>query len=311
MDLNFLAIIKPVVVLILYTLAGFLACRVFVTQKHLKFIKKVTFNLLLPSLVFSSMISGLTVAKIFSNLGLVFFQLFFCVLGYFIYRLFYKKKIESSDDRVKLGLIIFANAGYIPIALFSGMFSGEIRTELLNLVFLLLIGFNFIVFSYGEILFSKSGFNFKKLKNAPLIAIFISCALIVFGYSSLVPSFVIDVTATLGHLTIPFVMFALGGGMYFSNKEKVIIDRKDLLKMFIIKGFVLPVIGLSAALLIKNELLAFLVFIEFLVPPASNLVVLARNDNKQSCLISTYIYYTYLISVIYLPVWIWLYMLIK
>lgn len=288
-----------------YTAAGFVLARFLIPQKYFSWLNQFIFYLVMPSLVFSSMMKSFTLDVLAKYWYLVLFQPLFILAAFGVYRMFALGHFSQDERRVNFGVYAFQNSAYIPIALFSVILSEADYLLMLNYLFIMLIGYNLAMFSYGENLFSAKKMDFSIFKNAVILTIIVSAVIAGGGFTHHVPVFFVQVTQWVGTLTVPLVMASLGGSIYFSTQCGAHVSRKTLIRLFWGKAIVFPLAGL---LLIKlfslSGLIALFVFVQALMPPAANLVVLARNSENMTCLVGGYMTYAYLFALFYVPFWL-------
>lgn len=291
--------------LIGYTLAGYLFARFMIPARYFVILNKFIFNAVMPSLVFSSMIKSFSWAVLRQYGLLIFFQPFFIGVAYLVYRVFVLGHFSAEERKVNFGTYAFQNSGYIPIALFSVLLPASEYPVMLNLIFMMLIGFNLIMFSFGESLFSGGPFDPKIMVNTVIVTIFVSAAIALSGHADFVPPSMVHVADLIGSLTVPLVMLSLGASIYFSSRCGASITPKTLIRLFVGKALLFPLVGLLIIKLFSlSGLMALFVFVQFLMPPAANLVVLARNSENLTCLVGGYITYAYLMALFYVPLWL-------
>lgn len=308
MSLSLSNILIPIFFLVIYTVAGYLGCAFGLKQKRVTWLNKSIFNFFIPVLVFSNVISKGSVELLISYWPLVFFQILFVVVSYLVYLIFRFKDDDHQKKHVILCILFFQNAGYLPIALFSGLFSLEKFGQIANVLFIIILGFNLTIFSLGESLMKSGKSWYKKILNPPLISIVLFNIALVLGLNEHFPQRILNGANIVASFTVPLVMFSLGCSMYFSHQKQIFLNKANLYKMFIVRGLVFPLIGFGLVKYIAmSEFLKILVFVECLMPPAANLIVISRNDPEANALVSGYIYYLYLFSVVYIPLWLMAY----
>lgn len=308
MSLSLVNILVPIFFLVLYTVAGYLGCSFGLKQKQVSWLNKSIFNFFIPVLVFSNVISKGSVELLKGYWPLVFFQLLYVIASYLVFFVFRFSDDDHQKKRVILCILFFQNAGYLPIALFSGLFSPDKFGEIANILFIIILGFNLTIFSLGESLMKSGKPVFRKLLNPPLISIVLFNIALVYGLNKYVHHSILNGANFLASFTVPLVMFSLGCSMFFSHQKRISLNKRNLYKMFIVRGIVFPLIGFGLVKYIQmSEFLKILIFVECLMPPAANLVVISRNDPRANALVSGYIYYLYIFCVVYIPFWLMIY----
>ena len=201
-------------------------------------------------------------------------------------------------------LMGFANYGYIPLMLVSSLFEGEQAHTLTVNIFLLIMGFDFAVWSLGVWLLTShkdKTIYWRRLLNPPFITTLLTLLLIVLGLHKWVPAFVIKPVKMFSDCTLPLAMIVVGGNLAKTDLHAV--NRADIGYLVLGKLVLLPVLALT---LVKGfgagYNLGFLVVIEAAVPSAVSLSMMSRYFKVESELINQGIFWDSLASVLTIPV---------
>jgi len=204
------------------------------------------------------------------------------------------------------GIVTFQNSGYLPLALVASLFTGERASTLYVYIFLFLIGFNAVMFSWGAALLSGKK-DTRLLQNAvtpPFVATLAALILIFLRVETFIPSCVIRPLYFIGSCTIPLGMITLGGILAESPIRKNLSKRIEL-QLIIGKLIILPLIALGAIAVFKvPKLLGFLVLMQAAMPPATTLSILAKRYGANFNFISRSIFIGHIASLITIPLWL-------
>lgn len=207
------------------------------------------------------------------------------------------------------GLVAFQNSGYLPLSLVAAILAGERLDTMFIYIFLLLLGFNILMWSLGVhmLAFSKTkSFELGSLFSPPVIATILSLVLIYFGLYRFVPEVLIKPLSAVGNCTIPLALFVVGGNLAQINLGR--IRKKEIFLMSIAKMILLPLLGLWLTILLKlPELIGLLIIIQLAMPPATSLSVIINHYKKEDLLISQGVFFGHIISIITIPVFLSLY----
>ena len=221
--------------------------------------------------------------------------------------------VKGGEQKLQfLSLVSFQNSGYLPLVLFASLLPAYKADVMFIYLFLFLLGFNLLFFSFGIYLltFSKDKkFDWWSLLSAPVVATLVGLILVFFGLNKFIPSIIIKPLELTGDCTLPLATFIVGGNIAAIHLAK--IDKKAMMLLASAKLFILPALGLLLVFLLKlPELLGLLIIVELAMPPATNLSVLVSSYKKQDHLISQGIFYGHVIGLITIPLFLGLYFMI-
>lgn len=209
-----------------------------------------------------------------------------------------------------LSLVAFQNSGYLPLAIVAGMFSGELAGQIFIYIFLFLLGFDLVIWSFGIWLLTyehKNSFRLLKVFSPPAIANLASLLLIALGLHKFIPQVVLKPVDMLGACTLPLAMFIVGGNIALIRVNK--ISGKTVFLVVLGKLIILPLLGLSVLLRLKlPQLIGLLVVMQLAMPSATSLSLIIRHHNQEDLLISQGIFFTHMVSVLTIPLFLGLYL---
>jgi len=226
---------------------------------------------------------------------------------------FFTNFIKGGEQKLQfLSLVSFQNSGYLPLVLFASLLPAYKADVMFIYLFLFLLGFNLLFFSFGIYLltFSKDKkFDWWSLLSPPVVSTLIGLIFVFFGLNKFIPPMIIKPLELTGDCTLPLATFIVGGNIAAIHLAK--IDKKAMMLLASAKLFILPALGLLLVFLLKlPELLGLLIMVELAMPPATNLSVLISSYKKQDHLISQGIFYGHVIGLITIPLFLGLYFMI-
>lgn len=218
--------------------------------------------------------------------------------------------IKGKDRKMQfLSLISFQNSGYLPLALITALLPKERADVMLVYLFLFLLGFNLVIWSFGVYLLSlheNRKFELGSLFSPPVIAIILSLATVFFGLNRFIPNAILKPLRMIGDCTLPLAMLVVGGSLGLIRLRN--IDLKANFFLIFAKLIILPVVGLILILKFKlPDLIGLLIVMQLAVPPATSLSVITRHYKKEDLLISQGVFVGHVVSLITLPLFLSLY----
>lgn len=217
-----------------------------------------------------------------------------------------KKEIKNEF----LSLCAFQNSGYIPLLIAGVILPPAQAAEMFMYIFLLLVGFNVLVWSLGaNLICGKSRFamRWEDLCNPPILATLASLVAIFFGLNRFVPDFVMDVVQSFGACTMPVAMFVVGGSLA-TIKISDGTFQQEIGMTVLFKLFLFPLLALVLLWAWKvRSLWGLLVMIEAAVPSAVTLTVIAKYYKKDERFINKAVFFTHVIGLVSFPIFLILY----
>jgi hypothetical protein len=177
-------------------------------------------------------------------------------------------------------------------------------------IFLFLLGFDLIFWSLGLHMLARNGeqkFKFSSMFSAPVIASLSSLLIIFFNLTKFIPQGVLLPIEMIANCTLPLAMFIVGGNIALIRLEH--LDKAKVFWIVLNKLIILPVIGLVIVLFLKlPELLGFFVILQLAMPSATSLSLIISQYKKPDALISQGIFYSHIVSLITIPLFLSLYL---
>jgi len=208
-----------------------------------------------------------------------------------------------------ISLIAFQNSGYLPLALFAALLPPATRNTIFIYLFLFLLGFNLLMWSFGAYLLTftrAKKFELATLFSPPVIATLVSLLIVYFGWQRFVPRMITQPLEMVGECTLPLAMFVVGGGL--AQIKFLHVDIKAMSLMVLAKLVILPLIGYWFILRYNlPELMGLLLLVQLAAPPATSLSVITTHYKKDDLLISQGIFFGHIISIITIPLFLSIY----
>ena len=214
-----------------------------------------------------------------------------------------------KTKREFLSLIVFQNSGYIPLMLVTTLFSGEVANRLYVSIFLLLIGFNAMMWSLGVWLLARpkrTGLDVKSFYNPPLIAIIGTLFIIFLGIHKYIPKTIMVPIQLFNQCALPLAMIVIGGAL--ATIKLTHMPKRPIAMVCFAKLIVLPLVAFGVVFAFRlHGLIGFLIVLEAVVPSAVTLSVIARYYQGDETFVNQGIFYSHVLSVITMPAFLLLY----
>ena len=212
-----------------------------------------------------------------------------------------------------LSLVSFQNSGYLPLVLLGSLLTPEKAQVMFIYLFLFLLGFNLLLFSFGIYLltFAKAKkFDWKSLLNPPVIATLAGLALVFFNLNHFFSPVLLRPLQSAGDCTLPLATFVVGGNIAAIHLGR--IEKKAMFWMSLAKLVIMPALGLWLVFVLKlPELFGLLIVLQLAMPPATNLSVIISHYKKEDLLISQGIFCGHIAAIITIPVFLSFYFMIN
>jgi predicted permease len=296
-------------ILLLAAVGYFLKKRNTLSDPGLDALSGLVINVTLPILIFIQLAREFNF-KVYPNwwvfpLLSLFITLFALAVG-----LMFIGFIRGAQKKLQfLSLVTFQNSGYLPLAIFAALLPAYKTGEMFIYLFLFLIGFNLIIWPLAIYILSfskKAKLEFDNLFNPPVIAALLGIAAVFLGLNRFIPNTVFKPLKLIGDCTVPLAMFVVGADLARIKVEH--FDKNAMFWMGLVKLVILPLAGLWLIFKLSlPESIGLLILIQLAVPSATSLSVIVRHYKKEDLLISQGIFFSHILSVITIPVFLSLY----
>ena len=300
---NALALVQ----VLLIALAGAVLVRTKVFKPtDVKGLTLIVINVLLPSMIFSKIVSSLDPQNFpmwwvlpLVGIGLIAVGILFAIL-FFIRELSSKKSI--------LPIASMQNAGYLALPLGQAIYPEHFNLYALY-TFLIITGLNPILWSVGKFL-STGGqvleFSWKQFITPPFIANLLGITFVLTGLNMYIPKLVFNAIELTGTATVPIANFILGavlGGISL----KVWPSFGDTIRVLGVKFFIIPLVTVLAMLAFHvretNSLMSDVILIQAVSPPAIAILIQIKNYGGDAQKSGSLMLISYVCCIIVIPLW--------
>lgn len=267
------------------------------------FLIEVTF----PALIFWQIITRFNFYAfpkwwVFFSLSLVI-TAFGLLLGY----LFSFPLRDSQVKREFICLVGFQNSGYLPLALLGWIVPKNELSNVLIYLFLFLLGFNLVIWSWGAYFLSGhklKRFSLPSLFSPPVIATLIGFLFVMLKINSHIPKFVLSPLELLGNCSFPLAIVVVGASLAELYVVRP-LDKKLLASLILTKLILMPLTGLVVLSYFRLPyFIGLLLILELAVPSATSLAVISRRYGHKEKIVSQGIFFSHLISLFSLPLFL-------
>jgi len=278
-------------------------------QDGLNALSRLVVEVTLPTLIFCQLVKDFSFT-LYPNWWLFpLISIFITLAGLLVGSLF-MGFIRGQQHKLQfLSLITFQNSGYLPLALVAALLPKEKADMMFIYLFLFLLGFNLVIWSLGVYMLTftrTKKFELGSLFSPPVIAAVFSLIFIYLGLNKFVPDVLLRPLRMVGDCTLPLAMFVVGGNLAQIHLGH--IDKKAIFFIVLAKLVVLPMLGLGLILKFKfPELIGLLIIMQLSVPSATTLSLIVRHYKKEDSLISQGVFFTHVLSLFAMPVFLSLY----
>lgn len=294
---------QSILTMLFIGIIGFVIIQRIVIQKEeiLKFLGTLAIDISLPAMVFYSILNNFSIQKYpfwwTFPLWWVLFTFVSFILSLF-FSLFFKFKRETFVS------FLFPNGIFFPIVIIQGIFG--FNSELIPLIFIFTMFLPAFLFSTGHIFFkTKEKIKISRILNPVLIATIFAIFLSFTGFKKFIPKFILNISNTLGQMTMPVLFLILGGNMYLDFKRKEKFEIIEVIKFTIIKNFIFPFLFYLILLILKPpEIIRMLILIQAVVPPITAIPVVVKRSGGNTSIVNQYVFITFVVSSFSIPLWI-------
>ena len=293
--MNITTIVTQMIILLLIMIVGFAGAKKNVFNDEVNvYASNILLRIGIPGLIISSVKNGspFTGSELLNVL--IIFSLFTIFTG-IVSKISVEVLHIEKNKALWQFMILFTNAGFMGLPAIQAILGDQ--AMLYGALFLLAL--NCLMYGYGESLFRKGGFSFKKFMNGPMIASIVALILCIFNIK--LPYVVAQTCTYIGNVTTPLSMMVIGAGL-------VKMDVKELLDIklwvfTIFKMIVLPLIYMfSLSIFQIDPLIENTIILIMCMPVASNSSVYALMYGEDATLASKAIFMTSVACVITIPI---------
>lgn len=313
MSITFTTTIFAVLKLFLISLGGYIIVRrKVISEESLGDFSRIILYLTLPALVFVTMIDRFNLSLFKESIAIPIGMLIMTALAWLL--AFASGRIFSApkDDHFLLtAMVMFGNSWYLPIPLVMSILPKAKAEEAIVLISLVILVVSPALWSLGVYLVAhRPGIRIplSQLITPPIVGIILG------GVCALTPSakgflqnrgrFLLDSLSMIANATVPMVMILLGGVMG-AIKVRGSLKWPFILRVAVLKLFILPAIVIPTLYFLPvPNMIKFMIALQSMVPPATNIIVIAKIYDRPVELISITMLVTYLISLVTIPLFL-------
>lgn len=312
--INMTVLINQLIQLFIIICVGFISYKANIfNEKSTKALNRFVLDITLPLMMIDSVLSmeqRPETSEVVSLFGASFvFYLIMPVIAFVIVKIMVKTiNIVPSRQGAYMFMLIFSNVGFMGLPILQAA-CGPLGGTAVFYAAVLNIFFNLSAFTYGVIMIgygdaAKTAFQMKSLLSPGIIgAVF---AIVVYLFNIPFPSTIKSVIGTVGELTSPLAMILVGATLA-SIKLSEVFNEWRIYVFAIIKQFILPILFYPVFRLFLGDSLLFnVLFIEFLMPIANTALMLSGEYGGDIKFISKSIFISTAMSLITIPLTIYL-----
>ncbi|HID16450.1 MAG TPA: hypothetical protein EYP16_06600 [Candidatus Atribacteria bacterium] len=151
----------------------------------------------------------------------------------------------------------------------------------------------------------KNRLNIKTFLSMPIISLMIALFLVFLHIDSYIPKTLMSAFERIGNITIPIILFTLGGILYYSFKEKRPVNYSYALWASFLKLILIPIFFLFIALLVPMPgYLKFMLIMESASPVAISASVYIRFYGGNDIIASQSTFIMYILSLLTFPLFV-------
>jgi len=209
-------------------------------------------------------------------------------------------------------LLAFQNSGYLPLVLVGSLLGPDKAGIVLIYIFLFLLGFNIMMFSWGVHMLAHAGereFSWFSAFSPTVTATLAGLAVVLLGINRFIPEVLFKPMVILGDCTFPLALLVVGGCLAQIKLHHV--DKKANAVLCFVKLVFMPALGILAVKAFGlPELVGFLIVMELAMPSATTLSSIISQYQKEDLLISQGIFFTHIASIITIPLFLSLFFIL-
>ncbi len=310
----FVATFESVAVLLGIGIIGFYIIRKDVLPKNvLSALSPLALEIALPSIIFINIIGDFDPATNPSWWQLPLWWAVFTLIAFCLTHLF--MLISAKKSRAEFGLSLFYQNGiFFPLAILTGMF--QPAEDYVVALFLFTLFFPAFFFSTYPHFFRKRQPKLttkpplKKILHPAFVATLLALLVVFIGVQNTIPDLFLSILTLLGAMTVPLLMLILGGNIYIDFQKQGTLQIKETAKFVLTKNIIFPLVFLGIVILLKDFLtptIALLILLQSAVPPLTAAPLVTERLNGDRTLVSQFLVASFLLSLLSLPLMVYLF----
>jgi hypothetical protein len=217
---------------------------------------------------------------------------------------------DKQEKREFMCLVGFQNAGYLPLTLLGWIVPKEQLSTMLIYLFLFLLGFNLVIWSWGVFFLSEHKakyFSMGSLFSPPVIATLAGFVCVILKIHQAMPDFILSPLGMMGNCSFPLAIIVVGASLADLYVGKS-IAAGQMSRLVLAKLIIMPLIGLVIIMCVRLPyLISLLLILELAMPSAATLAIIARRYGQKEKLISQGVFITHIVSLATLAVFLTLF----
>jgi len=297
-------------IFILGALGYILVRKNMLSHSGLDALSRLVIQIIFPAMIFTQLLQNFSFS-LYPNWWIFPLVSLLITAAGLIVGLFLLKVIKLKTHRLQfLSLVGFQNSGYLPLAMVAAIFSGQELNNIFIYIFLFLLGFDLVAWSLGIYMLTydkEAKFKLRHIFSPPVIANLSTLALIALGLNKFVPAVIFKPIQMIGNCTLPLALIVVGGNVALVQLKN--IDKQAVSFFLLGKLIILPLLGIWIVLKLGlPQLFGFLIVMQLAMPSATSLSVIIRRYNREDALISQGVFFSHIISLITIPLFLGLYL---
>lgn len=277
---QFTIVLEQVVSFCIMMVVGYIGVRMRVMdEQFLGKLSKLITRIILPILIFTNAMSGITREKLQS--GMSFLVIGICVylalalIMYVVARCF---RLQEGYGRVYRATFSLGNMGFIGIPLLMALFpdSASMYVSLLTLVDQLFL------WTYGVRMTTPQEntqkFSLKSFINPALCAVALALLLIITGFQ--IPSVFLSPLEAIGKSATPLSLIYLGGLFQYCDFSKI-LRSKEVYVGIVLKMLLLPIVAYAVLTQITSAEIARVMAVVVALPTMTTIAMFAQNEDNE------------------------------
>lgn len=202
--------------------------------------------------------------------------------------------------------LFYPNAVFFPLAIIPSLFGAD--NPLLVELYLFTLFFPVLLFNSAPLFFRKAGagkttrLRWRRVANPILVATVAAILLRLSGAHQYVPDVVVQITKTVGGISIPLIMLLIGGSIFVDMERRGKIHLMPVLGFIFAKNILFPAAALLILFFVKlPPQLSILIFLESAVPPVTAMPVLVERYGGDVSAANQFLLGSFIASLVTLP----------
>lgn len=297
-------------IFILGALGYYLVKKNIISHSVLESLSRLVIQIIFPALIITQLLANFSF-NLYPNWWIFpLISLVITAVSLFLGVILLKIAKLKNNKLQFLSLVSFQNSGYLPLALAASMFVGPELSDIFIYIFLFLLGFDLVAWSLGIYMLTyekEAKFRLQHIFSPPVIASLSTLILIALGLNKFIPTAIFKPIEMIGSCTLPLALMVVGGNIALVQLKN--IDKKAVGFFLLGKLIILPALGLWIVLKLGlPQLFGFLIVMQLAMPSATSLSVIIRRYNKEDTLISQGVFFSHVIGLITIPIFLSLYL---